>query len=91
MPALKRVAVFAFAAPLQSLNRVRVQETLQHTPIQNSREYPPPPSGVCNMQLKTKVLSLTDVCIRHNPSHTNICKFFIFQLSFSQLILHLIC
>ena len=26
--------------------------------------------------------------IRHTPSHTNVCKFFIFQLTFSQLILH---
>ena len=25
------------------------------------------------------------------PSHTNVCKFFIFQLTFSQLILNLIC
>ena len=36
----------------------------------------------------------TDVCmtggIRHTPSHTNVCKFLIFQLTFSQLILHLI-
>ena len=35
-----------------------------------------------------------DVCmtggIRHTPSHRNVCKFFIFQLTFSQLILHLI-
>ena len=23
--------------------------------------------------------------IRHTPSHTNVCKFFIFQLTFSQL------
>ena len=34
-----------------------------------------------------------DVCmtegIHHTPSHTNVCKFFIFQLTFSQLILHL--
>ena len=29
--------------------------------------------------------------IRHTPSHTNVCKFFNFQLTFSQLILHLIC
>ena len=36
----------------------------------------------------------TAVCvtggIRHTPSHTNVCKFFIFQLTFFQLILHLI-
>ena len=35
----------------------------------------------------------TDVCmtrgIRHTPSHTNVCKFFIFLLTFSQLILRL--
>ena len=33
----------------------------------------------------------TDVCmnegIRHTPSHANVSKFFIFQLTFSQLIL----
>ena len=37
----------------------------------------------------------TDVCmtrgIRHTPSHTDVCKFFIFQPTFSQLKLHLIC
>ena len=42
-----------------------------------------------------KLDKFTDVCmtggIRHIPSHTNICKFFTFQLAFSQLILHLIC
>ena len=27
----------------------------------------------------------------HTPSHTNVCKFFNFQLTFSQLILHLKC
>ena len=27
--------------------------------------------------------------IHYNPSHTNVCKFFNFQLTFSQLISHL--
>ena len=29
--------------------------------------------------------------IMHTPSHTNVCKIFSFQLTFSQLILHLKC
>ena len=40
-----------------------------------------------------KIVKFTDVCITggimHTPSHTNVCKFFNFQHTFSQLILFL--
>ena len=39
--------------------------------------------------------SIPDVCMtggmHYTPSHANVCKFFNFQLPFSQLILHLKC
>ena len=40
-----------------------------------------------------KIVKFTDICmaggIMHTPSHTNVCKFFNFQHTFSQLICHL--
>ena len=42
-----------------------------------------------------KIEKFTDVCmtggIMHTPSHTNVCKFYYFQVTFSQLIFHLKC
>ena len=42
-----------------------------------------------------KIVKFTDVCmtggIKHTPSHTNVSKFFNFQHTFPQLILHLKC
>ena len=44
---------------------------------------------------KLKIEKFRDVCmtggIMHTPSHTNVCKFFNFQLTFSQVIFHLKC
>ena len=43
---------------------------------------------------KLKIEKFTDVCMTggmHTPSHTKVCKFFNFQLTVSQLILHLKC
>ena len=44
---------------------------------------------------KLKIVKFTDVCmtggIMHTPSHTNVCKFFNCQHTFSQLIFHLKC
>ena len=40
-------------------------------------------------------LKFTDVCItggmHYTPSHTNVCKFYNFQVTFSQMIFHLKC
>ena len=42
-----------------------------------------------------KIEKFTDVCMtggmHYTPSHTNVCKFYNFQLTFSQLIFHLKC
>ena len=42
-----------------------------------------------------KIEKFTDVCMtggmHYTPSHTNVCKFYNFQLTFSQLIFHLEC
>ena len=51
-------------------------------------------SGVKSAE-KMYVETFTDVCmtggIMRTPSHTNVCKFLNFQLTVSQLILHLKC
>ena len=43
----------------------------------------------------SKIKKITDVCMtggmHYTPSHTNVCKFYNFQLTFSQLIFHLKC
>ena len=42
-----------------------------------------------------KIEKITDVCMtggmHYTPSHTNVSKFYNFQLIFSQLIFHLKC
>ena len=43
------------------------------------------------ISFKEAKIHLYDWGLRHTPSHTNVCKFFNFQLTFSQLILHLKC
>ena len=41
----------------------------------------------------SKTEKFTDVCMtggmHYTPSHTNVCKFYNFQLTFSKLIFHL--
>ena len=50
---------------------------------------------LCERKCTLKIEKFTDVCmtggIMHTPSHTNVCKFYNFQLTFSQLIFHLKC
>ena len=53
-------------------------------------------SGVISAEkCKLKIEKFTEVCmtgsIMHTPSHTNVSKFFNFQLTFSQLVLRLKC
>lgn len=49
------------------------------------------PSPKCML----KIVKFTDVFMTggfmHTPSHTNVCKFFNFQHTFSQLIFHVKC
>ena len=49
-------------------------------------------SNKSKLLLKLKKLKMLKISgILHTLSHTNVCKFFNFQLTFSQLILRLKC
>ena len=45
----------------------------------------------CKLKIEKNYRSLCDWRYHYTPSHTNTCNFLNFQLTFSQLILHLKC
>ena len=51
--------------------------------------------GEISAEKMLKIVKFTDLCmtggIMHTPSHTNVCQFFNFQHTFSQLVFHLKC